>query len=57
MKTLKNIFGSKNTNKSINNFSDQLNFGMMLMIKGGESDNGDTWPPKTGTGDDSDSSN
>ena len=49
MKTLKNIFESKNTNKTMNNFSEILDFNAMLMIKGGGGDDpevdDDVWPP------------
>ena len=47
MKTLKNIFESKNTNKTMNNFSEILDFNAMLMIKGGDDpdNDGDIWPP------------
>lgn len=47
MKTLRNLFGTKETKKSINNFSSKLDFNTMIKIKGGESDD-DNWPP-TGT--------
>ena len=51
MKTLKNIFGIEESRKSINSFSDKLDFNAMLMIKGGNDDGDeDLWPPPTGTG-------
>lgn len=44
MKTLKNIFGNKETKKSMNSFSGKLDLDAMIMIKGGgETD--DFWPP------------
>lgn len=49
MKTLKNLFGGKDNNKSINSFSEKLDFNAMIKVKGGESDTGDdNWPPSTG---------
>ena len=53
MKTLKNIFGIEETRKSINSFSNKLDFNAMIMIKGGDGEPGDEdfWPPSTtGTG-------
>jgi len=44
MKTLKNIFGSKENKKSLNNFSGKLDLNTMIMIKGG-GDTEDLWPP------------
>ncbi len=49
MKTLKNFFGTQETKKTINNFSNILNIESMLMIKGGENDE-EGWPPSTGSG-------
>ena len=46
MKTLKNIFGIEESKKSMNSFSNNLNFNAMLMIKGGGEDE-DYWPPTT----------
>lgn len=47
MKTVKNIFGSKNTNNTMNNFSERLDINAMLKIKGGDDpdNDGDIWPP------------
>lgn len=52
MKTLKNIFAGNESEKSMNLFSDKLDFNEMIMIKGGDGDgdgdNGigdDSWPP------------
>lgn len=55
MKTLKNIFGIEETKKSINSFSNKLDYNAMLMIKGGDGDGDylddeDLWPPATGPG-------
>ena len=50
MKTLKNIFGIEESKKSINSFSNKLDFNAMLMIKGGDGDDEDLWPPSTGPG-------
>lgn len=50
MKTLKNLFGKKESTHSINNFANHLAFTEMIMIKGGEgdeTDDDDTWPPST----------
>jgi len=48
MRTLKNIFGNKETKKTINNFLNNLDFTAMSKIKGGDDE--DTWPPKVGEG-------
>lgn len=48
MRTLKNIFGDKETKKTINNFLNNLDFTAMSKIKGGEDE--DAWPPKVGNG-------
>jgi hypothetical protein len=47
MKTLRNIFGIRETKKSMNNFSSKLDLKTMIMIKGGEGDSDDEelWPP------------
>ncbi len=51
MKTLKNIFGIEETRKSINSFSNKLDFNAMIMIKGGDGDDDDDlWAPPIGTG-------
>lgn len=50
MKTLKNLFGKKETRKSIQNFATPLKMNAMIMIKGGDDDDDDNWPPKTGSG-------
>ena len=51
MKTLKNIFGIKKSKKSMNSFSNKLDFNAMLMVKGGDGDDEeDYWPPTTSTG-------
>ncbi len=50
MKTLKNFFGTQETKKTINNFSNTLNIESMLMIKGGENADDEGWPPSTGSG-------
>ena len=49
MKTLKNIFGIEESKKSINSFSNKLDFNAMIMIKGGDGDDDDDdlWPPTT----------
>jgi hypothetical protein len=49
MKTLKNIFGIKESKKSMNSFLTNLDLNAMIMIKGGdgEPENDDFWPPKT----------
>ena len=44
MKTLKNIFGIKETKKSMNSFLSKLDLNAMIMIKGGDGDD-DLWPP------------
>ena len=44
MKTLKNIFGIKETKKSMKSFSNKLDLNAMIMIKGGGGDD-DLWPP------------
>lgn len=49
MKTLKNIFGIKETKKSMSNFLNGLNLTAMLTIKGG-GDTEDYWPPEDGGG-------
>jgi hypothetical protein len=48
MRTLKNIFGDKETKKNINNFLNDLDFIAMSKIKGGEDE--DLWPPKSTDG-------
>ena len=51
MKTLRNILGTEKSKKSMNSFSNKLDFNAMLMIKGGDGDGDiDLWPPTTGTG-------
>jgi len=51
MKTLKNLFGTKQTEKSIHAFANTLNFAAMIQIRGGEEDqDSDLWPPKVDTG-------
>jgi len=51
MKTLTNLFGKKETKKTINSFENQLNLNAMLTIKGGDEDDPEnSWPPKTGSG-------
>lgn len=45
MKTLKNLFQNKISEKSINNFSNPLNINALLMIKGGGVPDEDLWPP------------
>ena len=52
MKTLRNIFEIQQSEKSINNFSMKLGLNEMINIKGGtdDGDDGDLWPPTTGTG-------
>lgn len=49
MKTLKNIFAGNESEKSMNLFSDKLDFNEMIMIKGGDGDgdtkDDDSWPP------------
>ena len=51
MKTLKNLFGTKETEKSINAFVNILNAAAMIQVKGGDDDpDNDLWPPKVGTG-------
>ena len=51
MKTLKNIFGIEESKKTINSFTNKLDFNAMLMIKGGDGDgygdDDDFWPPST----------
>lgn len=47
MRTLKNIFGDKETKKTINNFLNNLDFASMSKIKGGDGDGEDAWPPKS----------
>lgn len=50
MKTLKNMFRTEETKKSMNHFSNKLDLSTMIMIKGGEIDpDEDLWPPKTVT--------
>jgi len=47
MKTLKNLFGTKQTEKSIHAFINTLNAASMIHVKGGiEDPDGDLWPPK-----------
>ena len=50
MKALTNIFGKRETNKSINNFLHHLDVNALIKIKGGEKDDDDEWPPSTGGG-------
>ncbi len=50
MKTLKNIFGIEETKKTINNFSGKLDLHAMILIKGGDGDDDDLWPPTIGSG-------
>lgn len=50
MKTLKDLFGKKESTNSINHFANQLAFTEMFMIRGGEGDDKDdedNWPPST----------
>jgi len=50
MKTLKNLFGTKQTEKSICSFVNTLNTAAMIQIRGGENDDDcDLWPPKVDT--------
>ena len=47
MKTLRNLFGIKETKKTMNSLFNELDMNAMLMIKGGdEGQDGDLWPPK-----------
>lgn len=47
MKTLKNIFGSNETKKTMNSFLSKLDLNAMILIKGGDADpEDDLWPPK-----------
>ena len=48
MKTLKTIFGIEESKKTMNNFSNNLDFNAMISIKGGQQD--DYWPPKVDPG-------
>ncbi|MCB2196649.1 MAG: hypothetical protein KQH79_12375 [Bacteroidetes bacterium] len=55
MKTLKDLFGKKESKNSINHFVNHLAYNEMLLIKGGDNegkdDDDDNWPPSTtGTG-------
>ena len=50
MKTVKNIFGIKETKKSMNSFSTKLDLNAMIMIKGGVGEDDDLWPPKADIG-------
>jgi len=51
MKTLKNLFETKQTEKSIHAFANTLNVAAMIQIKGGDHDpDSDLWPPKADTG-------
>ncbi len=50
MKTLKNIFGIKETKKSMNNFLNSLDTNAMIIIKGGDEQDEDLWPPSTNGG-------
>lgn len=53
MKTLQNLFGTTQENKSMNTFFNALTTDAMLLIKGGEEDpDEDLWPPKAGEGED-----
>ena len=45
MKTLKNLFRNEDNEKSMNNFSNALDFSALLMIKGGGVPDDDLWPP------------
>ncbi|GEM_PF-1745052 len=45
MKTLKNLFRNEDNEKSMNNFSNALDFSALLMIKGGGVPDDDYWPP------------
>jgi hypothetical protein len=47
MKTLTNIFGKKETKKTINNFLNQLDLNAMMRIKGGDEDDDISWPSST----------
>ncbi|MBU8891265.1 MAG: hypothetical protein KOO66_00690 [Bacteroidales bacterium] len=48
MKSLKNIFETKETKRTMNSFLNKLDLNAMIMIKGGEGDNDDDlWPPTT----------
>lgn len=49
MKTLKNMFRTEQTKKSMNNFSTKLNLNAMSLLKGGIGEDDDLWPPKTVT--------
>jgi len=50
MKTLKNLFGTKETEKTITAFTNALNVAAMIQIKGGDHDpDNDLWPPKADT--------
>ena len=47
MKTLRNLFGIKETKKTMNSLFNELDMNAMLMIKGGDEDpDNDLWPPK-----------
>ena len=45
MKTLKNLFQNENNQKSMNHFSNALDYNSLLMIKGGTEPDDDLWPP------------
>lgn len=50
MKTLKDLFGKKESTNAINHFVNHLDYNEMLMVKGGtgdETDDEDNWPPST----------
>jgi hypothetical protein len=57
MKTLKNLFRNEASEKSINNFSNALNFNALLMIKGGGDPDVDLWPPIDEDDDDDETEN
>ncbi|MCK5171414.1 MAG: hypothetical protein KAQ75_16160, partial [Bacteroidales bacterium] len=42
----KNIFGIEESKKTINSFSNKLDFNAMNVIKGGNGEDDDFWPPK-----------
>ena len=47
MKTLRNIFGIEESKKTMNSFVSKLELNAMLMIKGGDGEDDDYWPPAT----------
>lgn len=48
MKTLKELFGKKETKKSINSFLNQLDLISMMKIKGGDEEDDVVWPHGNG---------